>query len=430
MQYLTLRNGWYVYNRRVPDFLKTFDPRQRVRIALNTKCKATAMKKLTVLNDEVEGYWKDLIKLKQTHTKDKFKALVNTARRLGFTYVPSSKLVDIPLNDLLERIFAVKHGLNEPDLVKAVLGDKERPDTLLSDCLDKFWNYSKPALLNKNADQQRKWKNPRIKAVKNFITSVEDKPITEITNLDLIRFRDWWLERMRQENIKANTINKDFTHLKSVLETVCTHEQLDIDIDGIFKKIHIKEEDRETRQPYETTFIQNEILNSETLKGLEEEAKYILQVCINTGARPIELVNLIAEDIHLDAPVPYIHIRPRKGYSLKTKESKRKLPLVGTALEAFKTYPNGFTTYQGKSDQATSTINEYLTKNNLRPTLKHSLYSCRHSFQDRLTALEIPDRIQCQLMGHKFHRPKYGNGASLEHLHEIMGKVKVLNLET
>ena len=425
MKYLTCRNGWYIYNRRVPDCLKAVDPRQRVRIALNTKCETTAMKKLVAINDNIEGYWKSLIELNQTHTKDKFKALVITARQLGFTYVPSSKLVDIPWQDLLERVFAVRDSLNEPDCVKAVLGTEERPDILLSEALEKFWDYSKPVLLNKNKDQQRKWKNPRKKAVTNFINQVGNKNMTEITNLDLVQLRDWWLERMKEDNIKADTVNKDFTHLKGILETVSTHEQLDLNIEAIFKKIHIKEDKQGTRQAYTTAFIKKKILNPETLKDLDKEARHILYACANTGARPIELVNLTGDDIYLDTPVPYIHIRPRKGYSLKTKESDRKLPLVGCALKAFKTYPNAFDHYRGKSDKATSTINQFLTRNNLRPTLKHSLYSLRHSFQDRLNALELPDRIQCQLMGHKFHRPKYGQGASLEHLQGIMRKTDV-----
>ncbi len=146
---------------------------------------------------------------------------------------------------------------------------------------------------------------------------------------------------------------------------------------------------------------------------------------IETGARPIELVNLSADDIFLDEQIPYIHIRPHKGYSLKTRESERKLPLVGYALKTFKEYPNGFVKYKGKSDLLSANINDYLGSNNLRPTPKHSLYSFRHSFQDRLNALELPDRFQCLLMGHKFKRPAYGEGATLEHLRDIISRISI-----
>lgn len=426
MIYLLNRNGWYFYDRRVPQRYSMFDPRCRIRESLNTQCKKTAIKKVVATNDNVEGYWKNLVQNNEQHSPLKFKQLMVTARQLGFTYHPINEVVELPLLKLIERILTAKDYIHEEIKVKAVLGSEKQKETIqLSEALKRFWDYSKPSLLNKNHDQQRKWKNPRIKAVNNFIKYVGNKNISDITNLDLIKFRDGWLERMKTENIKADTVNKDFTHLKGVLETVSTHEQLDMDIEKVFKKIHIKEERHGTRSAYSTEFIQEKILKVEILKTLDEEAKNILLVCTNTGARPIEIVNLVKEDIILEEPIPYIHIRPRQGYSLKTRESERKMPLVGLALKAFKAYPNGFSKYYGKSDKLTSTINKWLSKNNLRPTQKHSLYSLRHSFQDRMNALELNDRIQCQLMGHKFNRPKYGEGALLGHLYKIMQEIDI-----
>jgi hypothetical protein len=55
-----------------------------------------------------------------------------------------------------------------------------------------------------------------------------------------------------------------------------------------------------------------------------------------------------------------------------------------------------------------------MRENDLFPSEKHSLYSLRHSFQDRLTSANAGDRVQTDLMGHKFSREKYGNGASLQ----------------
>ncbi|WP_303316865.1 DUF6538 domain-containing protein [Flavivirga abyssicola] len=426
MIYLLNRNGWYFYDRRVPQRYSMFDPRCRVRESLNTQCKKTAIKKAVAANNNMEGYWNSLVQNNEQHSPLKFKQLMMTARQLGFTYHPTNKIAELSLLQLIERVLTAKGYINKEINVKAVLGTEKQQETIqLSEALKRFWDYSKPSLLNKNRDQQRKWKNPRKKAVNNFIKYVGNKNISDITNLDLIKFRDGWLERMKKDNIKADTVNKDFTHLKGVLETVSTHEQLDLNIENIFKKIHIKETDKQTRKAYSTEFIKEKILNHETLKTLDEEAKNILYVCVNTGARPIEIVNLVKEDIILDEPIPYIHIRPRQGYSLKTKESERKLPLAGIALEAFKSYPNGFIKYRGSSEKTSANINNWLSKNNLRPTQKHSLYSLRHSFQDRLTALDVKDRVQCQLMGHKFNRSLYGGGATLEHLYDIMKEVSL-----
>ena len=42
------------------------------------------------------------------------------------------------------------------------------------------------------------------------------------------------------------------------------------------------------------------------------------------------------------------------------------------------------------------------------------MYSLRHSFKDRLVAVEAPDSLIDSLMGHKTYKPKYGEGPSLE----------------
>lgn len=62
-------------------------------------------------------------------------------------------------------------------------------------------------------------------------------------------------------------------------------------------------------------------------------------------------------------------------------------------------------------------VNKYLRENELLPTERYSLYSFRHSFQDRLTAAEAPDRIKADLMGHKHAREKYGKGPDLAAWH-------------
>ena len=49
-----------------------------------------------------------------------------------------------------------------------------------------------------------------------------------------------------------------------------------------------------------------------------------------------------------------------------------------------------------------------------RETPKHTAYSLRHSFEDRMAEAAIDDRIRAELMGHKYARPDYGRGGSLE----------------
>jgi len=69
---------------------------------------------------------------------------------------------------------------------------------------------------------------------------------------------------------------------------------------------------------------------------------------------------------------------------------------------------------------ATSVINRHLRESGIVRDKRQSLYSLRHWFQDQLTKPDVVDRAQAQLMGHKFHRPKYGYGKDLAELRDII----------
>ncbi len=83
------------------------------------------------------------------------------------------------------------------------------------------------------------------------------------------------------------------------------------------------------------------------------------------------------------------------------------------------------TDYLDKPDELSAILGDHLRENNLFPSEKHTLYSLRHSFQDRLTEVDAPDRVQAELMGHKFNRQKYGKGPTIEKKMEWMKKVQL-----
>lgn len=101
---------------------------------------------------------------------------------------------------------------------------------------------------------------------------------------------------------------------------------------------------------------------------------------------------------------------------------------MGYALEAFKRFPNGFEKFHDEPDAISNSTNKFLREKGLFPSDQHSVYSLRHSFQDRLTSIDTPDRIQAELIGHKFDRPKYGDGPTLELKAEWMKKISLKNL--
>lgn len=420
MNFIVRIKNRYYFNRRVPDEVKIYDPRCIIRISLKTDSRQDAKRKALILNDQIEAYWQELIANKESHNERIFKKVVLTAQQMGFTYYPVSTVASLSIEKLLERILCLDNA--RPLQIEAALGSKKSSEINVQGALELFWRLSKDKTMNKSELQIRKWRNPRKKAIQNFINVVGNKPLKNITREDIVVFRDWWITRIEEEGMNENSANKNLIQLKTILETASEHEKVGLDIPHLFKKTILKTHFRQTRLPFTIEQIKT-LLESEELYNMSEEGRWFLFAAAETGARPAEIVGLLPEDIVLDVDIPHISIKSRKNRALKTPHSERVIPLVGYALEAFRAMPEGFPKYRDKPDNMTNAVNKFLRENALMPSEKHTVYSLRHSFQDRILSVNAPDRVQAELMGHKFHRPKYGNGASLQQKHEWLEKV-------
>ena len=124
-----------------------------------------------------------------------------------------------------------------------------------------------------------------------------------------------------------------------------------------------------------------------------------------TGCGLAEIVGLRLEDIDLENTL--VHIRPNPARRLKTKNSKRKLPLVGyakLAMEEALRYSDGeylFPRYikegKCKAEHASAALNKWLKKD-FNGLTAHCL---RHTFRDRLRAGECPIDLIDQIGGWK-----------------------------
>jgi integrase len=266
----------------------------------------------------------------------------------------------------------------------------------------------------------RIWRNGKIRAVKNFVQVIGNIAVAELSHTHGLLYRQMWVDRVANEDIKAKTANKDIGHLSRMMKGISILRRLNIP--DIFAGLRLKGEEDSSRVPFENEFIQDRLLAPGALDGLNEDARYVLYVIADSGLRPSEIVNLRKETIHLQAHIPYVEILP-DGRRPKTKDAIRTIPLVGAALAAMRKRPNGFPRYRDKSSGLSATLNKFLLENGLRPTLEHTVYSMRHSFKDRLIDIKAEDSIIDVLMGHKTHKPKYGKGPSLARKLEILQQI-------
>ena len=415
--FLTRRNGTWHFVRRVPLEFSQFDKRGIVRHSTKVRVSSDrtgrrAVRVVERLNDELEAFWSQCVRSADPATAS-YDEVRRRARTLGFEYLESSQLLSLSAEKRLERLEALIFARleNEPTARAALTGTQPQPSILLSKIFDEYEELMSEEVAKFSENQLKVWRNGRMRVVKELVDVVGDKPVTELSDNDGLDYVEWYRERVKAKDVEAATANKSMGMLSRMLKEIGIRRR--VKIAEIFKGLRLRSVDSDSRRPFDPEFIQSRLLAEGALDGLNEDARLILYTLADTGLRPSELVNLLPEAIHLDAPVPYVEIKP-VGRVLKTKSSKREIPLVGAALAAMKLRPMGFPRYRDKSSSLSATLNKYLLEHGLRPTKDHTVYSLRHSFKDRLIAAQAPDSTIDSLMGHESGKPRYGDGPPLE----------------
>lgn len=426
--YLTKREGFWHYARRVPLAFSELDKRgivrqsTKVRIADDPRG-ARARRAADQINAEVEAYWRGLIEGQAGEARRRYDAARKRARSLGFDYAPAAELPARGRDEVMRRLEALmtmREPGGDPSEVAAVLGGESVPAITLSALFDEYEALEQASLKDLSEDQRRKWRNPKKRAVANLMSVIGDKALHTISRADALDFREWWQDRVLEEGVEIATANKDIGHLNRMVRTLDRRKRLGLPV--LFGDLRIEGETTGSRPPFAPEFVRTKLLKPAALAGLNDEARDVVLVMVETGLRPSEIVNLAAETIILDHAVPHVRVLP-DGRRMKTPQSERDQPLVGVSLDAMRRHPEGFPRYRDNAATLSATVNKYLDENKLRPTPRHTLYSLRHTFEDRLTAVECPEKITAALMGHKFHRPKYGSGPSLQQKAEWLHRI-------
>lgn len=416
--YLTKRDGFWHYARRVPLPLVELDKRgvvkesTKVRVADDPRA-VRAGRVADRINGEVEAYWRGLADGKAAEAKNRYDAARKRARAFGFDYAQVDELAGRGTAEILARFEALvgRKAVDSEGDAAAVLGGEAPPEFRISTMFDEFEKLSRASISDFSEDQLRKWRNPRKRAIANLTTVIGDKAMPAVTRSDALDFRIWWQDRVIDEGLMIETANRDIGHLANMFRNINQAHRLGME--PVFAELRIAGGHDGQRSAFEPVFIQSQLLADAALESLNDEARAIVYLIVETGLRLSEACNLTEETINLDAKVPYVSVRP-DGRRMKTPQSQRDLPLVGVSLMAMRQFPKGFARYRHKADALSAIVNKQLGVLKLRPTANHSIYSLRHSFEDRLTAVEAPEKLIAALMGHKYSRPKYGTGPSLE----------------
>ncbi|MBZ9725889.1 integrase [Mesorhizobium sp. CO1-1-11] len=433
-RFLRVRGSHFHYYRRVPKELRDLDERgEFVRRALDTidRSKARTARDLHEAADN--ALWSSLMVGDNPQAaRIRYQRAIKRAEALGFVYRPLADiLIAEPLDTILQRVEATIGKPHSSPLIDAVSGAVAPPDDKISKALQLYFtDIARDEIRSKSPDQKKRWKAKRQMSVDVFIALVGDKRMGEITRDNARTVHKYWLDRIAPEKGRADrsasTGNRNMGNLRSLYADYYRHIGLP-EQKNPFADLSFSDKSKRSRPPFPTDWIRDKIFAPGALATLNDEARGIVLAFAETGARPSELANLHAGVIHLDHEVPHISIEPRDDpddpREIKTASSVRKVPLIGVALEVFKKHPKGFPRYKDREASLSALLNKHFETHGLFPTDKHTVYSLRHSFEDRMKNARLDEELRRMLMGHTIDRPKYGEGGEMKMWQEELMKI-------
>jgi integrase len=437
-RHLAERNGNYHYKRRVPVTIAHLDSRAPiVRMSLKTDDLALARRKRDLLEAADDELWASLmLDGAMDPARRRYEAAVKRVEAMGFMFHASHDLEMVPsYDDLRRRLFEIEDNPKDgPQRLVAgvdLLGAIDAPKTTIKEAFDIYCDeIVADELISKSKLQKDQWKKVKRRAVNNFVALIADKAMADITVDDAKKVYLHWLARIAPKKgpatATASSGNRDLGNLRVLYSAYFKHMG-DARRPNPFDGFNFSTRKKRSRPPIPTEWIKDRILKPGSLATLNDEARGILLIMIETGARPSEIANLEPTAIRLSHKVPHLSIEPREDpddpREIKTESSRRLVPLVGVALKVAERHPNGFPRYRNRENDLSAALNKYLRSNSLFPTKGHKVYSFRHSFEDRMKEAGLDDELRRLIMGHAIDRPKYGSGGSLAWRQAEMQKV-------
>ena len=238
------------------------------------------------------------------------------------------------------------------------------------------------------------------RSVRYLVSVAGDQPIDAYVRKDANKLRD----ALVSKGLSRATIKRTFSVIRALINF--TTSELGLKEVRVFSSVYLGEPEEltsSTRRPIST----RDILRIQALcRELDDEPRWLLALISDTGMRLSGAAGLVVDDIKLNTPHPHIALRPHPWRRLKTQSSQRIVPLVGAALWAAERalaattnefmFPRYCDQTRCRGNSASAALNKWLSSRVPSGCVVHSF---RHSFRDRLRAVECPPDIIDRLGG-------------------------------
>jgi integrase len=236
------------------------------------------------------------------------------------------------------------------------------------------------------------------RAVKDVIDLLKDRSLEAYSTTDAAYFRDHMMGR----GLVTSTVKRVFAIIRAIINL--SIQEYGLNCKNAFAKTYIPNlEDTIKRQPMPIDIIRKV---QEECVVINDPNRWLIALLSDTGVRLSEALGLRIEDLQIESKVPYVNIEPNFSRKLKTKSSKRQIPLVGSSFWALKqivknvnnefAFPHYTIKDYCHTNSASAALNKWLKSRVPNHCVVHSF---RHSMRDRLREINCPSEIIDEIGG-------------------------------
>ena len=347
--YVFLKGNTYYFNRHVPLDVRPYYKSARVILCLKTSRRDQAIRAAKSIAQSLEDYWLSL-------------RLAN---------------VDVPALHLLR---------DRP------LKVSQSSCTTLTEALELY-------LRLKGVNKDKTFHRGAERNIQSVVDVLGDRRLDEYSSSDVAAYRDYLLKR----SLTTNSVKRNFATIRSVINLAIQEHGLECH--NAFSRVYLPDlDDAKKRRPIPLENIKE--IQRECV-SIDDEARWLVALILDTGMRLSEAAGLHVDDIKLHCEIPHLDLKPHAWRGLKTRGSQRQIPLVGASLWAARRVkgtnnasPYAFPRYTSakgtNANSAPAAINKWL-----RPRVPEGcvIHSFRHSLRDRLRAVQCPSDMIDQIGG-------------------------------
>lgn len=438
MANVTKDRGRYYFVKRVPKRFaglvlgKEGQPVTQVRKALHTDSLSEARTKAPQIEAAYFAQWEALAAGERASAYRHYRNAHRIAETRGFTYRPIDEAAAGDLHDLVRQLLSVTNGdqLVPHEIAAAIMGTVPIATPTLMEAFEEYRTLTEIDRREKSPAQAQRWESLRRNAIEVFNKTFakdprfEDGPLTvgTISRAHPLAYRAHWAKRVAAGEVTAGAANKHIGILSTILSV--WSKLTDVKVQNHFDSLRLAPGKEGRIPPFSPEWIQDKLLAPGALDALNNEAADVLLMMVNTGLRPSEITDAPLTDFEVDAPIPFFRVAAH-GRELKVKHTAREIPLLGVSLAAARRIAKrgGIKRYAHKANGWSAVVSKHLRVHGLRETHKHSPYSLRHSIEDALQLAGADDGLRADILGHKYARPRYGEGGALPARRDVLIKI-------